>query len=55
MDTIVCDIAKIHMQRDFDKAFRKLGLVISGIEFDDNMGLSIILEILATEEDLLFE
>ncbi len=54
MDTIVCDIAKNHMERDFNEAFRKIGLSISEIEFDDSIGLSIILEISVTDEDSLY-
>lgn len=54
MDTIVSDIAKNHMERDFNEALRKLGLTISEIEFDDSLGLSIILEILVSDEELLY-
>lgn len=54
MDTIVSDIAKNHMEQDFNEALRKLGLTISEIEFDDSLGLSIILEILVSDEELLY-
>ncbi len=51
MDTIVCDIAKNHMEKDFNEALQYLGLFVSSIRFDDRVGLSVILEISVFEGD----
>ncbi|NLL95777.1 MAG: hypothetical protein GX227_01495 [Clostridiaceae bacterium] len=45
MDTIICDIAKNRMEKDFNEALQYLGLFVSAIRFDDSAGLSVILEI----------
>lgn len=45
MDTIICDIAKKRMEKDFNEALQYLGLFVSAIRFDDSAGLSVILEI----------
>lgn len=45
METIVCDIAKNHMEKDFNEALQYLGLFVSSIRFDDSVGLSVVLEI----------
>ncbi len=49
MDTIVCDIVRSRMQRDFNEALQILGLFVSSIKFEDKIGLSVIIEILDNE------
>lgn len=51
MDTILCDIAKNRMEKDFNEALQYLGLFVSAIRFDDSVGLSVILEISIFEGD----
>ncbi|NLP00378.1 MAG: hypothetical protein GX386_08830 [Clostridiaceae bacterium] len=51
MDTIVCDIIRTHMQKDFNEALQALGLIVSSIKFEDNTGLSVIIEISINEND----
>ncbi|MGI6623029.1 MAG: hypothetical protein ACOX4T_07815 [Acetivibrionales bacterium] len=51
MDTIICDIAKNRMEKDFNEALQYLGLFVSAIRFDDSVGLSVILEISIFEGD----
>lgn len=50
MDTIICDIAKNHMKKDFNEALRELGLFISDIIFDDSINLTLTLIISIKEE-----
>ncbi|NLB78673.1 MAG: hypothetical protein GX796_07465 [Clostridiaceae bacterium] len=51
MDTIVCDIVRNRMQRDFNEALQILGLFVSSIKFEDSIGLSVVIEILVNEGD----
>ncbi len=51
MDTIVCDIVRTRMERDFNEALRVLGLIVSSIKFEDKTGLSVIIEISINEDD----
>ncbi len=54
METIVCDIAKNRMEKDFNDALHTLGLFVTSIHFDDSEGLSVVLEISANEGVLIF-
>jgi hypothetical protein len=49
MDTIICDIAKSRLEKEFNEALQDLGLLVSSIRFDDSVGLSVILEISISE------
>lgn len=51
MDTILCDIAKNRMEKDFNEALQYLGLFVSSIRFDDSADLSVVLEISISEGD----
>ncbi len=51
MDTIVCDIVRTRMQRDFDEALQVLGLIVSSIKFEDRVGLSVVIELSINEDD----
>lgn len=51
MDTIVCDIARNRMEKDFNEALQELGLFVSAIKFDDSIGLSVVLEISISGEN----
>lgn len=52
MDTILCEIAKNRMERDFNEALKRLGLYVTEIHFDDSEGLSVVLEISAYDQNL---
>lgn len=51
MDTIICEIAKNRMEKDFNEALQNLGLFVSAIRFDDNAGLTVVLEISISDGD----
>lgn len=51
MDTIVCDIVRTRMQRDFDQALEVMGLIVSSIKFEDRVGLCVVIEISINEDD----
>lgn len=51
MDTIVCDVAKNRLEKDFNKALVNFGLFVSSIRFDESNGFSIIIEILPNKDD----
>ncbi|NLE25731.1 MAG: hypothetical protein GX625_10405 [Clostridiaceae bacterium] len=51
MDTIVCDIVRTRMQKDFDQALEVMGLIVSSIKFEDKLGLSVVIEISINEND----
>jgi len=51
MDTIICDIAKNRLVKEFNEALQSLGLFVSSIRFDDSVGLSVILELSMAESD----
>lgn len=54
METIVCDIAKSRMEKDFNAALHSFGLFVSSIHFEENNGLSVVVEISANEDQLVF-
>lgn len=54
METIVCEIAKKRMEKEFNDALQNLGLFVTSIQFHDSEGLSVVLEISANEGVLIF-
>ena len=55
MDTIVCDIARSRMERDFNAALDYLGLFVTSIQFEEENGLCVVVEFSANEDVLGFE
>lgn len=53
METVVCDIAKNRMEKDFNEALQRLGLFVSSIRFDDTEGLSVVLELSCLEDVII--
>ncbi|NLX64943.1 MAG: hypothetical protein GX022_09265 [Clostridiaceae bacterium] len=51
MYTIVCDIVKDRMEKDFNEALRVLGLMVSSIKFENKLGLNVVLELSMNTED----
>jgi len=51
MYTIVCDIVKDRMEKDFNEALRVLGLMVSSIKFENKIGLNVVLELSMNTED----
>jgi len=51
MYTIVCDIVKERMEKDFNEALRVLGLMVSSIKFEKKLGLNVVLELSMNTED----
>jgi len=49
METVVCDIAKSHMKRDFNAALQHFGLFVKDIRFDESDGLSVVVEMSGDE------
>ena len=45
MESIICDIAKNHMTKDFNVVFKDLGLFVTAIRFDESNGFSVVIEI----------
>lgn len=52
METVVCDIAKSRMEKDFNEALQRLGLFVTSIRFDNKERLAVVLE-LSCDESLL--
>jgi peptidase E len=50
MESIVLDIAKKRMERDFNNALRPLGLFISSLHLDESKDLSLVVEISVLED-----
>lgn len=55
METLVCDIARNRMERDFNSVLCDFGLFTKSIRFEENNGLRIVVEISANEGMLTFE
>jgi|GEM_PF-1095979 len=54
MYTIVGDIVKDRMVKDFNEALRVLGLMVSSLKFEnklDQLGLNVVLELSMNTED----
>ncbi|MGI6124064.1 MAG: hypothetical protein ACOYIG_07730 [Acetivibrionales bacterium] len=51
METIVCDIVKNRMERDFNEALKILGLFVSELRFENSVGMSVVLELSVDEGD----
>lgn len=51
METIVCDIVRNRLERDFNEALQFLGLFVSSIRFEDNVELSVVIELSINESD----
>ncbi|HHU89983.1 MAG TPA: hypothetical protein GXZ22_02865 [Clostridiaceae bacterium] len=51
MYTIVCDIVKERMQKDFNEALKILGLFVSSIKFEDRIGLYVVVELSMNKDD----
>ena len=51
MYTIVGDIVKDRMVRDFNEALRVLGLMVSSLKFENKLGLNVVLELSMNTED----
>lgn len=54
METILCDIAKNRLVKDFNEALKKYGLVVSKLHFDGENGFSVVVEIVSDEGVLMF-
>lgn len=54
METIVCEIAKSRMKKDFNEALNYLGLFVTSVDFYDSEGLLVVVEISANEGVLVF-
>jgi len=52
METVLWDVAKNRLERDFNEALKHLGLFVTEIYFNDKEGVSLVLEISAHDEDL---
>jgi hypothetical protein len=50
MENIIFDIAKSHMERDFNAALCNLGLFVTSIDFEESSGLNIVVNISANED-----
>lgn len=53
METLVCDIARHRMEKDFNNALHDLGLFVTSIHFEDSEGLSVVVELSANEGTLI--
>lgn len=51
MYTIVGDIVKDRMVKDFNEALRVLGLMVSSLKFENKLGLNVVLELSMNTED----
>ncbi|MGI6083906.1 MAG: hypothetical protein ACOYIF_00515 [Acetivibrionales bacterium] len=49
METIVYDIVRNRLERDFNEALQVLGLIVSSIRLEDNVGLSMVIELSVNE------
>ena len=54
MESIICDIAKNHMTKDFNVVFKDLGLFVTAIRFDESNGFSVVIEISGNDGVLAF-
>lgn len=54
METILSDIARNRLEKDFNEVLRKYGLVVSNLRFDDENGFSVVVEMVSDEGVLMF-
>ncbi len=54
METVVCDIARSRMEKEFNEALHSLGLFVSSIRFDDTDGLAVVIELSCDENVIIY-
>lgn len=54
MESVICDIARNRIEKDINDAFNDLGLFVKSIRFEETEGLSVVIEISASEGAIQF-